>query len=138
MQQQFEQLKRDKSILIEDGTPVIWPKCDRPGEITPSKFIGKFGRQKVYYANSRGISYVHQGKLYLTPYTKESLDIIRDSGFKLREGLHIPFCQGDQPVGEYKEKWESLVAAAKKTPGSTKKTGDVTELRSPKLVVATA
>ena len=97
--------------------PVIWPKQDQPGQLKVSKIIKTVKNQKAYAFTSKVIAFVYKDQLYVTPYTKESLEIVRNAGYKLRE-FHVPFSNGDKPLGELGEKWQSLVASTKSTPAT--------------------
>ena len=111
MQQQFEQLKSSRSLRLEEGMPVLWPKHD-PGVLKVSKIIENVKNKKAYAYTSRVIAFICKGEMYVTPYTNESLEIVRNAGYKLHE-FYVPFSGGDQPLGEYGEKWQELMASAK-------------------------
>ena len=114
MQQQFKQLKCDQSLKLEEDMPVIWPKQESPGRLKVSQIIKPIKGQKVYSANSKVIAFVADGELYVTPYRKDSLEILRTVGYKTRE-FFVPFSNGDKPLGEYGEKWRDIVAKFKPT-----------------------
>ncbi|MDO5451847.1 MAG: hypothetical protein Q4F56_02045 [Candidatus Saccharibacteria bacterium] len=109
MQQRFKQLKCNNSLRLEDGIPVIWPKQEKPGRLKASTIIKSVKDKKAYAFNNAVIAFVSEGELYVTPYSEESLSIIRDSGYKLHI-FFVPFSNGDKPLGEYGEKWQALVA----------------------------
>ena len=112
MQQRLQQLKCNNSLRLEDGIPVIWPKQEKPGKLMPSKVIKSVKNKKAYAFNNAVIAFVSEGELYVTPYTEDSLGVIRDSGYKLHV-FFVPFSNGDRPLGEYGEKWQTLVAKIK-------------------------
>ena len=105
-QQQLQQLK-GSSLLLKEGTPVIWPKQEEPGTLKVSKITG--GLKKVYSFNSKVIAYADDDGLYVTPYSMDSLSLIRNAGFKLRE-FFVPFSRGDHPIGDLGAKWQELLA----------------------------
>ena len=108
--QQLEQLKCSHSLKLEEGMPVIWPHQEQPGHLKVSKIIGTITEQKAYAFTPKVIAFTSDGALYVTPYTKERLEIVRNSGYKLRE-FFVPFSRGDKPQGEYEQIWLDLVAA---------------------------
>lgn len=108
--QQLQQLKCN-SLKLEEGMPVKWPKLDKPGQLKPSLIISSIKNEKAYAYTSRVIAFICEGELYVTPYKEDSLQVIRNSGYKLRE-FHVPFSQGDAPQGEYGERWQALLAIA--------------------------
>ena len=111
MQQQLEQLKRRSLQLVED-MPVVWPGNRTPAPFKVSNILKTIGSNKAYAYNHKAIAYTYHGELFVTPYSKESLNIIRNAGFKLRE-FFVPFSnRGDKPSGEYAEKWQKLLATA--------------------------
>lgn len=109
--QQLQQLKRSNSLKIEEGMPVLWPKQEKPGQLKVSKIVSSVMGKKAYNYNAQVIAFVSDGDMYVTPYTKESLGIIRNAGYKLFE-FHIPFSHGDLPIGEYGDLWQELLAKA--------------------------
>ena len=111
MQQRFKQLKCNNSLRLEDGIPVIWPKQEKPGKLKASTIIKFVKDKKAYAFNNAVIAFVSEGDLYVTPYTEDSLGVIRDSGYKLHI-FFVPFSNGDKPLGEYGEKWQELLANA--------------------------
>ena len=120
MQQQFEQLKCSKSLRLEEGVPVLWPKQEEPGQLKVSKIINHVKDKKAYAYTSKVIAFVSEGEMYVTPFTQESLETVRNAGYKLHE-FYVPFSQGDQPLGEYGEKWQDLVASIKPAVKPTRK-----------------
>lgn len=107
-QQQLQQLK-GSSLLLEEGTPVIWPSQEEPGTLKVSKIIHGLEGQKVYAFNAKVIAYVDDGEFYVTPNTKDALSTIRNAGFNLRE-FFVPFSRGDRPIGDLGAKWQELLA----------------------------
>lgn len=118
MQQQFEQLKCSKSLQLVEDMPVLWPGSREENHLKVSNILKSARKNKVYAYNHKVIAYIYRGDLFVTPYTKESLDIIRNSGFKLFE-FFVPFSKGDKPLGEYGEKWQALLASIKPAVSAT-------------------
>lgn len=116
--QQFEQLKR-KSMKLEEGMPVLWPKQDKPGKLKVSFIIAGIERKKAYAFTAKVIAFICDGELYVTPNTHESLEIIRNSGYKLHE-FYVPFSRGDIPQGKYSKMWQSIVNATQSAPKASK------------------
>ena len=137
MQQKLKQLKCSNSLLLEEGMPVLWPKQDQPGQLKVSKIIQAIKVKKAYAYTSKVIAIIDNGEMRVTPFTTESLEIVRNAGYKLHE-CHVPFSNGDLPQGEYGEKWQQLVAAAKKRTSRTAATDDLQVRRVPQAAVATA
>ena len=111
MQQQFEQLKSSRSLRLQEGMPVLWPKHE-PGELKVSKITENVKNKKAYAYSSKVIAFIYKGEMYVTPYTTESLEIVRNAGYKLHE-FYVPFSGGDKPLGEFGEQWQELVDSAK-------------------------
>lgn len=118
MQQQFEQLKRINSLQLEEDMLVLWPGNREPTPFKVSNIVRTAGKGKTYAFTSQVIAFVYDEQLYVTPNTKESLNIIRDAGFKLRE-FHVPFSRGARPIGEFGEKWQNLIAKVKPSSKAT-------------------
>jgi len=137
MQQQIEQLKRNNSLRLEEGMPVLWPKQDQPGQLKVSKIIQAIKVEKAYAYTSKVISIIDHGEMYVTPFTTDSLDIVRNAGYKLHE-CHVPFSYGDLPQGEYGEKWRQLIAASKKRTKRATVADEPVILRRPQTAVAPA
>ncbi len=134
--QQIQQLKRSNSLKIEEGMPVLWPKQEKPGQLKVSKIISSISGKKAYSYNTKVIAFVSDGEMYVTPFTKESLGIIRNAGYKLFE-FHIPFSHGDLPMGEYGDLWQELLAKAK-APKQAAATKDPDVIRRHQSAVAPA
>ena len=103
------QLKSSKSLKLEEGMPVKWPGNRNIVEFKVSNVLRPIKGTKAYAYTSKVIAFVYRDEMYVTPYTKESLQIIRDAGYKLYE-FFVPFSRGDAPQGEYGQKWSELIA----------------------------
>ena len=90
--------------------PVLWPGNRTPAPLKVSNILKNIRGKRVYAFTSKVIAFVSNGNLYVTPFTNESLEIIRDAGYKLQE-FFVPFSRGDQPLDEYGERWHELIAA---------------------------
>lgn len=109
MQQQLEQLKRNKSLRLVEGMPVKWPGNREVTELKVSNILRPIKGTKAYAYTSKVIAFVYRDEIYVTPYTSESLEIVRNAGYKLYE-FFVPFSRGDAPQGEYGQKWSELIA----------------------------
>lgn len=113
--QQFEQLKCNNSLELVENMPVVWPGRREPTPLKVSNIIKPVKDKKAYAFTAKAIAFVSEGKLYVTPYSKEALDAIRNTGYQLRE-FHVPFSRGERPQGEYAERWNQLVIESGRQP----------------------
>ena len=111
---ELQELKEKGSIEIFRGTRVIWPlQGDRIGTLDMTEVIGKFLGVPVYATNNSTIAYIDHGHFYIAPYTREAIEILRNTGFT-KEDFYVPCSNGDIPKKQAK-KWEQLRTAARDT-----------------------
>lgn len=107
--QQFQQLKQSKSIKIEKGTLCHWN--DKTVELDPNKIVASLKGKKAYANGGKVIAYVSGEELYVTPFTQESLNTLRNNGYK-EFAFFVPL----SPQGMYllddelAATWQSIVA----------------------------
>ena len=100
----IEKLIND-SIRVYDGMTVFYPHSAKAEAINNmSELAPKFNG--CYATNNSTVAFVHNGNFYVTPYTREAIRTLMDSGF-LKEDFYVPFSNGDYPRDE-QHKWEVL------------------------------
>lgn len=98
------------SIRIYEGQMVAFPQFKTEDRIHIKDMTPKF--DGTYCTNNSTVAFVWEEMLYVTPYTKEVVSILREAGFKF-DYFGVPFSNWDYPVYE-KEQWNGLLEAAKK------------------------
>ena len=108
----LDELIKDYSIEIYDGMTVVWPQFDDEEEHLDivSRLTPKFNH--CCAMNNMVISFVWEYQVYVTPYTKEAMDILEKNDFKFKN-FGVPFSNKEYPKAE-RVKWLKLCAKAKK------------------------
>ena len=80
--QQLQQLIDECSFKIEKGMMAYWSNTDRTQELNPDIYVGKLKRDKIFAVGGKVVGYMSQGDMYITPYTKETVQALRNAGYK--------------------------------------------------------
>ena len=106
----FETLAQIKeaAITITHPIKVHWPlhNKDEIISIDHSQLV-----DKTYETNNGTVAFVSDGALYVIPWMKQVMDILRENGFTNR-GMYVPFSNGEYPVA-WQSKWNDLKRIAK-------------------------
>ena len=100
------QALKEHSIQIYDGMQVCWPQYGYKVETlrVVSELTAKHPHQCA--SNNSVICFVDDSEVFVTPYTRETIDALAHAGFQM-SGFYVPFSNWDYPVVE-KSTWESL------------------------------
>ena len=118
MQQQLQQLK-NQSLQIVRGMLAYWTNTDRVQELDPHKYLGRLNNKKVFAiagknARKKVIGFAHKGEMYITPYTKEKVQILRNAGYA-EYAFFVPLSPEEMSLVDESlaTKWQRLVTDAK-------------------------
>jgi len=111
-QQQFEQLKNDFSLEVPLDTEFYWDGEVR--NLIPLKStIEAFKNDRVYSTGSGVLTFIHEGKMFVTPDTTKAINILRGANYYMR-AFFVPLA----PKGmSFKDtglatRWQELMSQA--------------------------
>ena len=104
----MDDLKK-RSLNVRPGMMVYWPRRGEVRPIDPSKSIKETCGARVYNSRNGIISYVYEGKMYVTPCDGEAMSILMNNGFEHKEFMYVPFSYGEYPQGNSLKKWKKIV-----------------------------
>ncbi|MBR2753905.1 hypothetical protein IKD82_01970 [Candidatus Saccharibacteria bacterium] len=100
---------RENSIRIQSTVIVCWPQYGEKEEaIDMSDIKSKFNG--AFCVNNSTICYVIDHEVFVTPYTREAMHVIRDAGL-VEKHFIVPFSNWDYPKNE-ETRWFCLRKAA--------------------------
>ncbi len=102
----IQELKKN-SINVSDPTVVCWLQLNKEEIIDMSRIGLKFNG--CYATKNLTICYVVSREVFVTPYTREAMDIIRKA--LVERSFDVPFSDWDYPKHE-KDKWYYLRSLA--------------------------
>lgn len=97
-----------RSLRIYNGMLDVFPQYNRV-EVLNCTWVSKFSNG--FSIRNSNVSFVADGELYVTPYTRATLAILRAEGFT-QQYFFVPFCEGDYPR-EHEKEWNTLCESAK-------------------------
>ncbi len=112
MQRNFEQLKATNCLKLENGTPVIWPSVGKPGRLNVSSIIRDARIDHAFSIRFDVVGIIDQGEYFVAPLSHDLVDALRRASF-VQARFHVPFSNGDTPLGEVLDSWNSLLAATR-------------------------
>lgn len=99
----METLKQE-SIRVYTGMTVVFPQFQQEELLNISGLVPKFNG--CYAVNNSTVCYATNDEVYVTPYTRTNLAILRGAGF-MEKHFYVPFSNWDYPKNE-EVKWTML------------------------------
>ena len=100
---------KEESVHIYNGMLVFYPVESEQERIFPMFLF----HEKKYSVNNYTVCFIYKGEGYVTPETKETIEILEELGFE-RKVFHVPFSNGEYPKSE-KDRWKKLIMKAYST-----------------------
>ena len=96
---------KDNSIQIHGTVVVCWPQYGDKQSVTDMRNIAvQF--DGCYSVNNGVICFVNNHEVFVTPYTRESVAVVEESGL-IERHFHVPFSNWDYPKFEAR-RWHQL------------------------------
>lgn len=107
----LETLKKESSVRVYTGMIVVFPQFSKEEALNVSELAPKFNG--CLSVNNSTVCYVHENEVYVTPYTRSAMRILREAAFA-EKSFYVPFSNWDFPKTEM-VKWNSLREKARKS-----------------------
>lgn len=104
MMNDLNTLKKEGSVRVYPGMIAVWPQFKQEEPLNLMELAPKFNGR--YATNNSTACFVHDGEIFVTPYTREVIATLRCSGF-ISDYFYVPFSNGDYPKQE-EYKWNLL------------------------------
>ena len=100
---------KKRSLNVRAGMMVYWPNRGECRPIDPTKSIKEAMGERVYNSRNGIISYVYEGKMYVTPCDRDAMAVLAENGFRHKEYMYVPLSYGEYPQGNSLKKWKNIV-----------------------------
>ncbi|MBR2709548.1 hypothetical protein IKE72_00500 [Candidatus Saccharibacteria bacterium] len=96
---------KDNSIQIHGTVVVCWPQYGDKQSVTDMRSIAvRFN--DCYAVNNSVICFVNNNEVFVTPYTREAITVVEESGL-IERHFYVPFSNWDYPKFEAR-RWQRL------------------------------
>jgi hypothetical protein len=96
---------KDKSIKVNGTIMVCWPQYGDKQSVTDMRSVA-MQFDGCYAVNNSVICFVNNHEVFVTPYTREAIAIMEESGL-IERHFHVPFSNWDYPKLE-ERRWHQL------------------------------
>lgn len=95
-----------QSIHVESGMPIVHPKCKA---VMTLGYAWAEIFNSCYAVHNSVLAFVKNNKLFVTPYSKDAMDVLHEELFEKKAFL-VPFSDGDFPAdNSVCQRWNELV-----------------------------
>ena len=110
------QYLKDLSLKVFTGMEIIWPTTGISDMLNLMNIVRRYGKAKVFAVGekSRSILYIRGENIYVTPYTRIALRILKQNGYRQEYLKYVPFDLTDEPRFE-QTRWDELIHWAEST-----------------------
>lgn len=101
----------EDSLMVNDNTVVVYPQVREEHRLHVEELIPKFNG--CFAVNNSTVSFIHEHKFFVTPYTRKGVEALRVAYFHERY-FYVPFSNCDYPKYE-QYRWNELRAKARRS-----------------------
>lgn len=102
---------KERSIRIYSGMIAVFPQLKQEATVNTSELAPKFNG--AFSVNNSTVSYVTDGEVFVTPYTRLAIRSLYAAGFR-QDYFYVPFSNWDYPKAE-QARWKELREQADKS-----------------------